>query len=114
MDQLISRLKNGYSTLNSMTIKYNSKLKIFFSVILILFAYKTKKDLLLSFISLSELILIWELSYFIFAKNTKVANLLNSILVLLFNIQQVSLIFGGTFISLIMLSNIDSIEADLI
>ncbi|HFU4086858.1 TPA: LTA synthase family protein [Streptococcus suis] len=94
-----------------MMMKYYSKLKIFFSVILILLAYKTKQDFLLLFISLSELILIWELTNFIFAKNIKVANFLNSILVLLFNIQQVSIIFGGTFISLIMLSNIDSIEA---
>ncbi|HEP1820118.1 TPA: LTA synthase family protein [Streptococcus suis] len=111
MKQIIYSLKNIFSGLNSKLPKYSTSIKIFFSIILIFLVYKTKQDFFLLFTSFYELLFIWELTYFIYLKKKKIANFFNGFFVLFFNIQQISLIFGGTFVSLIMLSNIDSIEA---
>lgn len=85
-------------------------IKYFFSILITIVASVNVKDGFYCLAGVLELLIIFVISN-ILISNKKIGNIINSILMLFYNIQMGVLIFGNTYISMIMLNNLDSIEA---
>lgn len=81
-----------------------------FPVVLIALAQRVSHDPRYAWMSLVELVLLWSLTNLLVKRLPRVAGVVKGILLALFNIQQLVLLFGGTYVSAIMLSNLGSIE----
>ncbi len=85
-------------------------LKYLFSLILIALTYVVIKSKGTVVISGLELLMIALLTNALAGRHLRLARIVNDILILLLNIQLISLFFGGDFITLVMLTNVSSIE----
>ena len=85
-------------------------LKYLFSLILIALTYVVIKSKGTVVISGLELLVIALLTNALAGRHLRLARIVNDILILLLNIQLISLFFGGDFITLVMLTNVSSIE----
>ena len=81
-----------------------------FPVVLIALAQRVSHDPRYAWMSLVELVLLWSLTNLLVKRLPRVAGVVKGVLLALFNIQQLGLLFGGTYVSAIMLSNLGSIE----
>lgn len=84
--------------------------KFIFSFILTLFAYTTTKNIEYCLVGTCEIIIVFTITNIIVRKHKRIAIIINSILLLLYNIQMAVLYFGNSFVSMIMLTNIDSLQ----
>lgn len=88
---------------------YISKYIFAILVVGLVFVTKTEPNQLL--VSLVELVFIWLLTNIIALVSTKASYIFNSICILLFLLEQFFLYFAGTYLSMVMISNIDSLQA---
>lgn len=84
-------------------------MKYAFSLLLVLASLKITKDFKIIIGSILELIAIFGVSN-ILIKKSKWFNILNSILVLLFNSELIVLLYANSFITLVMLQSLTSVE----
>ena len=84
-------------------------IKYLFALVLIIYASFFYKSILYFIFGLTELLFIFFLSNFLLRKKRIIGLIVNDILILLLNINYIVLIFGGTYVSTIMLSNLSSI-----
>ena len=101
----ILRIKEVYFKKNIFFIKYA------FSFLISLLAVGTTRDFSYSLISIIELVIIFCLTNFLLSLNKLIGQVINSILILLFNIQLIVLNFGSSYVTLTMVENISSWEA---
>ena len=85
-------------------------MKYLFALLLTCEAASKSGDSLYLIAGIIELILIFSISHTILGKG-KFGYVLNSILMLLYNVQMIVLIFGSSYITMVMLTNIASIKA---
>lgn len=85
-------------------------IKNLFSLILTCIVCTKSKDFLYLLVGIIELVLILMLSS-VFRKNGKVRYWINSILMFIYNVQMMVFIFGNSFVTLVMVTNLDSIKA---
>jgi phosphoglycerol transferase MdoB-like AlkP superfamily enzyme len=83
--------------------------KYLFSLALIVLAYTTTRSLRISLLGCTELLLTFLLSDFLVAKH-KLFTVFNSVLILIFNVEFLILFFGGSFLTYVMLENVNSIQ----
>lgn len=86
-------------------------LKYIFSIVVLVLAVSNTKNIGYSFLSFLELSFIFALSNFFIKKVRVITQVLNSLLILLFNIQLLILNFGSSYVTLTMIDNISSWEA---
>ncbi len=86
-------------------------LKYGFSIVLAYLAYQTAGDIKYFWMCLLELGAIAFLSDSLVRKNRYIGQIVNDILIILFNIQCGFLYYSGTYVTTVMLENTDSIEA---
>lgn len=84
-------------------------MKYVFSFVFILLSYSTVRSVRYVALGLTELFLIFVVSDLLVQKS-KHFRWLNSILILILNVQYLILLFGGTFLTYVMLENINSIQ----
>ncbi|KHD45434.1 sulfatase-like hydrolase/transferase [Streptococcus hongkongensis] len=92
-------------------ILISTLIKYSFTVILLLMVLFSTSNSKVFYIGLIELGLIFIISELILAVNFYIANILNVILLFLFNIELIIQILGRTYLTSNMLSNLDSLEA---
>lgn len=85
-------------------------LKIIFSVSVTLYVSLFLNNVYYFVFGLCEVLLITLLSNLIISKKKKLGMFLNDLFMFLYNLNVVVLMLGGSFISFIMLSNVDSLE----
>lgn len=85
--------------------------KYLFSVILACLALMTIQNPFFLIVSLLELVMIACLTNWIARLNKVIAYVLNVILIFLFNAQQLVMFFGGSYTTLIMVTNLESLES---
>lgn len=85
-------------------------IKVMFSTLVLLVASLYYKNTFYFSFGITEIVLILCLSNFITKKKPKLGMVINDILFLFLNIQLVMLLFSGSFLKLIMLTNLDSLE----
>ncbi|MCR5186673.1 MAG: sulfatase-like hydrolase/transferase [Clostridia bacterium] len=95
---------------NYKNISFWNYIKCVFSFIIIGIAAIQNKNALLYYFGFMEVVLIFAISSLISNKSKKIGYVVNSFLLLMFNIQVCILIFGGTFVKRIMITNLISIE----
>ncbi|MGT2910717.1 LTA synthase family protein [Streptococcus cameli] len=93
--------KKGYTTI----IKY------LFTIAIILLSYKTSLDVRYVAFSFLELLIIILVSNYLLKFNKWMAYFFNCVSLLLLNIQTLIMLFGGTYTTLVMVTNLESIEA---
>lgn len=84
-------------------------LKYTFSIVFIIMGYSIKKNGNYLIFSLIELALIFAISDFLISKS-KWFNVINAALILLFNAENCVLFFGNSYISNVMLDNLDNLQ----
>lgn len=85
--------------------------KYLFSLILVLVAYQTHENWAFSLVSFFELIIILSLTNRLLEWNKWLGYGFNSLLLFLFNAQNLVMYFGGSYTTLIMVTNLDSLES---
>ena len=86
-------------------------IKYTFSIAITLCSFFTTNNLLFLFFSILELGIIFSLSNALVKKSNLWGNILNFILILLYNIELLVLNFADSFVTLIMINNLSSWEA---
>lgn len=86
-------------------------IKYTFSIVITLCSFFTTNNLLFLFFSILELVIIFSLSNALVKKSNLWGNILNFILILLYNIELLVLNFVDSFVTLIMINNLSSWEA---
>lgn len=86
-------------------------LKYLFSIILSLLVFIPTKSILFVMISLLEIGIIAFITNNIARKHIRLANIFNSLTILLLNIQLLVLFFGANYLTLVMVLNVGSINA---
>ncbi|MDO4537668.1 MAG: LTA synthase family protein [Coriobacteriales bacterium] len=84
--------------------------KYLFSVLLAIYACTRSGDLLIFFISLIEIALVFVLCNELARISRIAASVTSSILLLLFDAQQLFMVFANTYLTLVMFTNVDSLE----
>lgn len=84
-------------------------LKYIFSVLFIVMAVTVRKDVTYLLFGISELLLIFCISDYLIGKS-RWFNFVNAILMLLFNAQSCVLYFGNSYITKVMLDNLDNLQ----
>lgn len=92
-------------------LEYAVIIKYSFATLLTFFTYSTTADLTFVGIGIIELTLIFIISNLLIKFNKILGNVLNSMLMLFYNIEQIVLFFSGSYVTLIMVTNIASIKA---
>ena len=108
LKKYLSFLKWSFSTL-SIFNRFNF-LKIGFSLIITFYAGCFLKNIYYILFGICEIFLIVLISNFIINKFRIFGKIINDILFLLYNINYVVLIFGGSFVTFIMINNLSSLE----
>lgn len=85
--------------------------KYLFSILLTLATLQGGENGNLILVSFLELFAIFIVSNLCFSLNKYLAQVLSFLLLLFYNIEQLSLLLAGTYVSPVMLSNLDSLEA---
>ena len=85
-------------------------IKYLFSLISIILAYTTTSSKKYILVGIIELLMIFSISNYLVSKNNKVGQIVNSVLLFIFDVEELVLYFGSSFVNLIMLSNIASIK----
>ena len=106
MSEKIKRNRDKISQLLSST--HVTVLKYLFSAALIFLGCRSAGNIKLLFCGLLELVEIWLISESI--RSFRVRFFVNGILLLLLNSQALVYLFGGDFISLVMLTNLDNVQ----
>ena len=88
----------------------STALKYIFAVCLIIFAYSQTGERICLIAGLMELAIIFLVSNALIRANHFIGWILNSLLLLLLNVQMAVLAFGNTYISLVMMTNLDSVR----
>lgn len=88
----------------------STALKYLFAVGIIIFAYSQTGQLLCLIAGLMELAIIFLFSNSLIRANHILGWIVNGFLLLLLNIQMAVLTFGNTYISLVMMTNLDSVK----
>ena len=94
-----------------MKITISTIAKYLFSILLIIYATVFYNSLYYSLFGIIELMIIFLISNSIVNKKRILGHIINDILMLFFNINYIVLIFGNSYVSSIMLSNLSSISA---
>lgn len=90
---------------------YVTVVKYLFTIFLSVMSYRNHSDWGYILVTAVEVISIAAITN-IFAKEQKlIAYLVNSVLVLIINIQNITMIFGGSFVTLVMVTNLESLES---
>ena len=84
--------------------------KYLFSVILTMYAFRTLDNWRYILVCLMELASMISISYWLIGKNKVLGQIVHFLLLLIYNIQIVVVYFGGTYVSFIMLSNIEMFQ----
>lgn len=85
--------------------------KYLFSVLITAMAAKTISNLIYFFVSITELAIILLLTHMVIAKNRVIGNILQFLLLLIYNAQTIVMHFSASFTEVIMLTNLASLEA---
>lgn len=86
-------------------------IKYCFSIIITFLSLLTTGNFYYLLFSLLELIIIFSLSNMILKRSTIVGNIFNYIFLLIYNVELLVLMFGNSFVTLIMINNLSSWEA---
>lgn len=86
-------------------------IKYCFSIIITFFSLLTTGNFYYLLFSLLELIIIFSLSNMILKRSTIAGNIFNYIFLLIYNVELLVLMFGNSFVTLIMINNLSSWEA---
>ena len=90
---------------------YVTVVKYLFTIFLSVMSYRNHSDWGYILVTAVEVISIAAITN-IFAKEQKlIAYLVNSVLVLIINIQNITMFFGGSFVTLVMVTNLESLES---
>lgn len=119
MKKLIKTVREFFENLDwpwlSWVTQYRSEvfsgLKYGLSFLLTLATMSTTGQFSYVWIGLVELLIIVIATNLCFAIHKRLAYWVNALLIFLYNLEQIILIFGGTYLTLVMLSNLDSWEA---
>ena len=95
---------------NRKVISIYTGLKYLFAMLLTLKAASVLQIPQTALFGILELLLIFCMSDLLSGKQAAAGYLVNSLLMLLYNIQMILVIFGNSYLTMIMLTNIDSIE----
>lgn len=106
MSEKIKRNRDKISQLLSST--HVTVLKYLFSAALIFLGCRSAGNIKILFCGLLELVEIWLISESL--RSFRVRFFVNGILLLLLNSQALVYLFGGDFISLVMLTNLDNVQ----
>lgn len=106
----MNRVKTFFELLITMVLGHLPVIKNVFSLVLVALALSTTKDPHYALFSLLELLGIFCVSNWLAGKNGMLANVVSGILYILFNVQMLVLFFGSTFIQMVMISNLESIQ----
>lgn len=90
---------------------YSTIIKYLFSIVITLLTYKISSNFMPIIIGIFELSIIFFVTNLLFKINKYLANVMNILLLLFYNIEQVIFIYGGTYLTYTMLTNVDSLEA---
>lgn len=102
-------IKNIIKTVKE-NIKNTNVIKYGFAIIITLYVTYFYKEIYYLIFGLCEIFIIATISNIVIQKHHKTGLIINDILMFLYNINIAVLIFGGTFVSSIMLTNLDSLE----
>ena len=86
-------------------------IKVIFSIVLTILAANVMKQSQYFYLGLIDLFVIMAISNVIYEKNQRVGRIFNNVIMFLYNVQYLFLYFAAQFISPMILTNIDSIEA---
>ena len=86
-------------------------IKYCFSIIITFLSLLTTGNFYYLLFSLLELIIIFSLSNMILKRSTIAGNIFNYIFLLIYNVELLVLMFGNSFVTLIMINNLSSCEA---
>ena len=86
-------------------------IKYCFSIIITFLSLLTTGNFYYLLFSLLELIIIFSLSNMILKRSTIAGNIFNYIFLLIYNVELLVLMFGNSFVTLIMINNLSSWEA---
>lgn len=93
---------------------YFTAAKYAFSILMMLLAYTTCRDFVILLDGVLELTLVFLLTNLFYDENSKfrkyLVNALSSVFFFIFNLQMLVMYFGGTYISMIMLTNLSSLR----
>lgn len=85
--------------------------KYLFSILLTILAYQTIKNPFYLLISLLELGIILLMTNWLLKTNRMLSYVFNILFIFLFNIQQMVMYFGGSYTTLVMVTNLESLES---
>lgn len=86
-------------------------IKYSFSVVITFLAYSTNRSVTYLLFSMIELLLVISLSQFVLEINAKIGHVVHFFLMAIYNIQTAVMYFSGSYVTLIMLTNIASFQA---
>ena len=92
-------------------VRFQMLAKYMFSFVLTILVMKTTKEFASFFIGIGELLIIFCATNLLLQKNVKLATWFNIITLLIFNIEKLVLFFSGTFVTLVMITNLVSLHA---
>ena len=107
---ILSVVKKKCDYLTGLIIRKSFLIKYLFSFFITLIATFLHHEVNYILFGISELTIIFFVTDAFIEKNNKISKVLNIILLLLYNINSIVLVFGSSFISMIMLTNIDFIK----
>lgn len=110
----VIRIDSVLKELQNLLKRFEREISVFkylLSILIALLALKTTREPLYFIISLFDLFIIFVVSNLLLSVNKKIGRIFDCFFILIYNLQQVSVLFAGTYVSLVMLSNTDSIEA---
>ena len=106
IDKIIKNISKTFKE----NIKNTNVIKYGFAIIITLYVTYFYKEIYYIIFGSCEIFIIAIISNIIIQKHHKTGLIINDILMFLYNINIAVLIFGGTFVSSIMLTNLDSLE----
>ncbi len=86
-------------------------IKYIISILLLIMAFNTTKNIIQVVVCFTELLLIFIVSQWILKHNKIIGNIFHNILIFIYCLQMGILIFGNSYLTRIMLSNLNSFEA---
>lgn len=105
----MERIKDFFT--NKKTLLSLTALKYIFAVLTVFLGYVTIQNWFYLLVGLLEIAIIAGISNYLLKKNKFVGWLVNSLLLLIVNIQSLVLFYSGSHVTLVMVTNLDSLEA---
>lgn len=106
-----SRRKPFRETFLENRFKFSTTMKYLISGIFSFLVFNSSQNLALLGVTILELLIIFLISNLIVSRYKIFGNIFNFIVIFLFNVEQGIYIFGGTYLSSVMISNLGSLSA---